>query len=541
MNPSASSVLFVFLLAPFAEAQIQERVDLSNADVPGNMACVSAQVTNDGRFVAFESLASNFFAGDLSATRDVFLRDRRAGTTVHIVPPSPTTTESFGPVVTGDGRFVAFTALEFSGGTLIRRAIVHDRQANTTTAVTSGAFDAIVGAISSDGRFLALNARPGGVFGGVLQAYVLDRQTNAVTLASRTPAGLAGNGASSDPRVSDDGLKVVFASAATDLVPLDTNGNLDVFAFDVATATVTRESIGPHGEQGNGDSRAPSLSADGNVLAFQSAATNLVPDHAAAFEDVFVRDLSLQLSSVVSVATGKQLGNAPSSNPRISADGRKIAFQSLATNLVPDDNLAYGDVFVRDQDSEVTRRVSVGAHPADADVFSSSLSANGRFIGLISAATNLLAGPAATTTGGYLADLGPGCSASNYCTALPNSTGEPASILSSGDPSFALDNFTLACLYLPETTVGLFFSGTSAVDPGVPFGNGLLCVGGTIVRHGTVQVTDGVAIDGQSLRSSEYAGVHPGDKRYYQFWYRNVAAGGAGSNTSDALAVTFCY
>jgi len=541
MNHIVAALISILVLGPFAQAQLQERVDLSSADVPGNQACVSAQVTNDGRFVAFASLADNLFAGDTISTSDVFVRDRRVGTTVRLVPPSPSTIESFGPVITGDGRFVAFTALDAFGGAPIRRAIIHDRQTNTTTAVTRGAFDAIVGAISSDGRFVALSGRPTAALGGVLQIYVLDRQTNTLTLASRTPAGLAANGASSDPRVSDDGQNVVFASAATDLVALDTNGKLDVFAFDVATATVTRESVGPHGEQGNGDSRVPALSADGNVIAFQSVATNLVPDHAGAFEDVFVRDLSLQLSMVVSVATGNHLGNAPSSNPRISADGRKIAFQSLATNLVPNDNLAHGDVFVRDQDSEITRRVSVGAQPADADVLSSSLSANGRFIGMVSAATNLLAGPAATTTGGYLADLGPGCSAANFCTALPNSTGNPASILSSGDASFALDNFTLACLYLPATTVGLFFSGTSAVDPGVPFGNGLLCVGGTIVRHGTVQVTDGVAIDGQSLTSSEYTGVRPGDKRYYQFWYRNVAAGGVGSNTSDALAVTFCY
>lgn len=544
MNQASASILSALSVLTFhslAAAQIVDRVDVSSAAVAGNQACISAQASNDGRFVAFASLADNLFVGDTSGTRDVFLRDRGVGTTVRLVAPSPTTIESFGPVITGDGRFVAFTALDTLVGAPIHRVIVHDHVSNTTIAVTSGTLDAAVDSISSDGRYLGLSARTSGGFFVVPQSYVLDLSTNTLTLASRTAGGLAGNGASSETRVSDDGQRVAFTSAASDLTVPDTNGKLDVFVFDVATLGVTRASVGPHGEQGDGDSRAPSLSADGNVLAFQSAATNLVPGHVDPFDDVFVRDLPSEITIPVSVSTGKELGNGASSNPRISADGRKVAFSSFATNLVVDDNLAHGDAFVRDLDSEITRRVSVGAQPADADVFSSGLSANGRFITLISAATNLLAGPPATTTGGYLADLGPGCSASNFCTAIANSTGNPASISATGDASFLLDNFTLACVDLPTTTVGVFFSGTSAIDPGVPFGNGLLCVGGSIVRHGTVQVTSGVAIDGQSLVSNEYLNVRPGDTRYYQFWYRNVAGGGAGFNTSDGLSVTFCY
>ena len=132
------------------------------------------------------------------------------------------------------------------------------------------------------------------------------------------------------------------------------------------------------------------------------------------------------------------------------------------------------------------------------------------------------------------------CSAVNYCIPLPNSTGDVALIGMSGLPSLSINNATLTCAQLPQPTVGLFFFGTAQNLPGTPFGNGRLCIGGTIKRLPTVSTSTGFASQLQNFQSGPYGGVQAGGTRYFQFWYRDVSAGGAGFNASDALRVTFC-
>lgn len=129
---------------------------------------------------------------------------------------------------------------------------------------------------------------------------------------------------------------------------------------------------------------------------------------------------------------------------------------------------------------------------------------------------------------------------STYCTSLPNSSGQIGAMASSGVASFTLDDLTLSCSGLPATSHGIFFYGTASIDPGIPFGNGLRCVGGAIKRLSAVTVTGGVASQLQHLGSSAYAGVQPGDTRYFQFWFRDVPAGGALFNFSNGLRLTFC-
>ena len=129
----------------------------------------------------------------------------------------------------------------------------------------------------------------------------------------------------------------------------------------------------------------------------------------------------------------------------------------------------------------------------------------------------------------------------NYCTAQPNSTGQPAFLSAQGSASREANNLVFAALDLPPTAVTLLYSGTSAIDPGTPFGDGSKCVGGTIVRHAIRQALAGAIFVAQDVNAPEYATVRPGDTRYYQVLYRDPAAGGAGFNTTDAVAVTFCW
>ena len=132
------------------------------------------------------------------------------------------------------------------------------------------------------------------------------------------------------------------------------------------------------------------------------------------------------------------------------------------------------------------------------------------------------------------------CDSSNFCIPLPNSTGQPAQISLIGTPSLSLNNATLRCTQLPPTTSGLFFFGTGSLNPGNPFGNGRLCISGSIRRLPLTQAVAGVVNQAQNFGSTPYAGIQAGDVRFFQFWYRNTAAGGAGFNLSDGIRVTFC-
>src|SRR5581483_2982226 len=160
------------------------------------------------------------------------------------------------------------------------------------------------------------------------------------------PLGPSPGGA---PRLSADGRTVAFASAAANLVPGDTNGVTDAFVFDRAARTVERVSLGPGGVEGDHDSAAPAVSADGRFVAFASDATNLVPTDTNRRTDVFVRDRRLGTTSRVSLGPRAAEGDRPSTEPGISADGRYVSFVSAAGNLVAGDTNSAPDVFVHDR------------------------------------------------------------------------------------------------------------------------------------------------------------------------------------------------
>src|SRR5215210_5736411 len=148
--------------------------------------------------------------------------------------------------------------------------------------------------------------------------------------------------------VSANGRFVAFSSAATNLVAGDTNGFADVFVRDLRLRTTTRVSVSSTGAEGDAASYFPSISADGRVVAFRSMAKNLVEGDNNRVEDVFVHDRATGRTERVSVGWQSQEANAPSITSSISADGTVIAFSSSATNLVPRDRNDVRDVFVRD-------------------------------------------------------------------------------------------------------------------------------------------------------------------------------------------------
>src|SRR4029079_602267 len=188
------------------------------------------------------------------------------------------------------------------------------------------------------------------------------------------------NGASSNARISADGRFVVFTSLASNLVAGDTNGVADVFERALATGRTTRVSTSAGGVQGNDASggAASGISADGGAISFSSAASNLVPGDTNHCRDVFVWTRATGAVERVSVAgDGSQAAAGASDASSISADGRYVAFASTAPNLVAGDTNLVADVFVHDRVTGSTLRASVAARGVPASTVRASAAAAG--------------------------------------------------------------------------------------------------------------------------------------------------------------------
>ena len=207
-------------------------------------------------------------------------------------------------------------------------------------------------------------------------------------------AGNEGNGRSGYPSISGDGRFVAFQSDASNLVPDDTNHQDDIFAHDRLTGTTERVSVDSAGNEGDGGSEYPSISGDGRFVAFQSDASNLVPGDTNHQDDIFVHDRLTDTTERVSVDSAGNEANSDSGRLSISGDGRFVAFISWASNLVPNDTNGTWDAFVHDRETGTTERVSVDSSGGQANANSqpTAISGDGRFVAFQSVASNLVPG-----------------------------------------------------------------------------------------------------------------------------------------------------
>ena len=220
-------------------------------------------------------------------------------------------------------------------------------------------------------------------------------QNGPIALVSVSTDGLQGNAHSGFPSISADGRYVAFHSETSNLVAGDSNGVVDVLVHDRRTGQTTRVSVDSSGAQGNGNSGHPvSISADGRYVAFESDANNLVAGDTNGTSDIFVHDRGTRRTTRVSVNSSGDEGNDVSLGASISADGRFVAFYSGANNLVTGDTNGRQDVFVHDRQKGLTNRVSVDSSGAQGNSLSArpSISADGRYVAFISSAMNLVAG-----------------------------------------------------------------------------------------------------------------------------------------------------
>jgi hypothetical protein len=222
------------------------------------------------------------------------------------------------------------------------------------------------------------------------------RATPTTVRVSVSDAGEQGSQASDDGvSVSSTGRFVAFASRAPNLVDGDTNGDSDVFVRDVVAGTTTRVSVGADGRQSNADSSHPSITPDGHLVAFQSVAWNLVPGDVNGASDVFLRDLSHGTTTLISRDQLGSQGNALSELPAISADGKSVAFDSFASNLVAGDDNGVQDVFVKRLSDGSVQLASLTweGQQANNNSRAASISDHGTIVAFMSAASNLTSQP----------------------------------------------------------------------------------------------------------------------------------------------------
>lgn len=192
--------------------------------------------------------------------------------------------------------------------------------------------------------------------------------------------------------ISADGNFVLFGSAADNLVPVDTNGVMDLYLRDRAADRTTRVSVSSTGAEANGEAVSGWLSPNGRFVGWTSDATNLVAGDTNATWDSFVRDLETGVTRLVSQSTSGQLGNAPSYEATVTADGRYVAFWSEASNLVQGDTNGVPDCFIRDLVLGKTERISIGVNgtQGDGDSYFPSITPDGQYVVFTSSSTNLV-------------------------------------------------------------------------------------------------------------------------------------------------------
>lgn len=392
-----------------------ELISVDSSGVQGNRDSFLPFMSPDGRFVIFSSLSNNLVSGDTNGHYDVFLRDRLNGTTERVSIRGAGlqgNADSFGLGVSSDGNNIYFESYA----------------TNLVANDTNGQGD----------------------------VFVRNRVTAKTTRVSVDSAGNEGDNYSWWGGMADDASAVCFYSAATNLIPNDFNGKVDIYLHDMNTGITSRVSADPSGNDADGNSVLPRMSSDGRYVVYRSAATNLIPNDTNGFEDIYVFDRAAGVSDRVSIDSYGNESNDNSCdvpNPpnadintygAISTDGQFVVFDSQATNLVDNDTNGVTDVFIHNRYTGLTQRISVdstGAQSNDVALIG-TISDDGSVAAFQSIATNLVPNDTNNDSDIFAHER---CliqaNWANYGNGFPGTFGVP-SLTAQNPPSFA-SNLTI--------------------------------------------------------------------------------------------------
>ncbi|HEY8383648.1 MAG TPA: hypothetical protein VIL09_16015 [Microvirga sp.] len=356
--------IFVKDLATGAVTQISATA----GGIQGNGDSHNATASADGRFVVFDSQASNLVADDADGFHDVFLKNLATGAITRISSAADGTqgnSDSYNAMVSANERFVVFESFadnlvdddtndsqdifirDLLKGTITR--ITATETETETVEANGGSYNP---SVSADGRFVVFASFADNLVAddnnGLQDIFLKDLQTQTITRISTALDGTEGNRDSYNAKVSPDGRFVVFESEANNLVAGDTNDSQDIFLKDLQTGAITRVSTAADGTQGNNNSYDAAVSADGRYVVFESEASNLVAGDTNNRQDVFRKDLVTGTITRISAAADGTGGVSSSSNATMSPDGRFVLFDSPSGNLVPGDGNGRQDIFLVD-------------------------------------------------------------------------------------------------------------------------------------------------------------------------------------------------
>ena len=378
-----------------------------------------AALSADGRFVSFKASAPYLVANDTDSLMDVFVKDLQTGETRRASVNAAGNaaigdSDRTGGSISADGRYVVFevgasasstVGTGIAAGTYLKDMDTGAIQTIASPSSRGGYFyaDSNEPSISQDARFVVFNTNINSIVAGdnnnTSDVFRKDLQTGAIVRVSVSSTNVQGDGPSTAGVISADGRFVAFVSAAANLVADDTNLATDIFIKDLQTGGITRASESNAGVGGTNLSENPAFSADGRWLVFDSESDNLVADDSNGMRDIFLKDLSTGRLTRVSVAAdGSQtdgfLNGAfnPSKNPSISADGRFVAFESGAANLVQDESLSGNHIFLKDVLTGSILRLSPNVEAEGHWTFGPAISADGRYIAFSTSNANVVDG-----------------------------------------------------------------------------------------------------------------------------------------------------
>lgn len=403
--------LAITLLSFSFLASAIERVSVDSTGTQADRESDDPSVSGDGRFVVFKSTATNLVAMDTNDRDDIFVKDRQTGATERVSVSSlgaEADDSSHNPSISEDGRFVAFqsasTNLVDDDTNSFGDIFVRDRM-NGTTERVSVSSAGVEGnsysqnpVISASGRYVVFLSNATNLVGddtnGFDDVFVHDRDTGTTIRANTDSAGTQANSYTGYAIISDSGPLALFNSSASNLVPGDTNGSADVFAKNLSTGAIERVSVASDGAQADNTSSRSSISADGNLVAFESYASNLVPGDTNGVPDIFLKNRTTGAISRISLTEDNGEPSQGCNDPALSSDGTTIAFSSGAPNLVSGDGNSKRDTFVRYLPGGEIRRVSVAENGTEGngESYSPDLSADGSLVVFLSYVDELIPG-----------------------------------------------------------------------------------------------------------------------------------------------------